>query len=213
MNGHAVAQMSLANCFERGAWGVRRDLGRALELHLAAAAQGSAEAAFCAARLTAHGVSSASGQHQDASVVDRAAALYERAAARGHAGACFALATLLLQSKGVTGEPRDAQRAAALFHQAAGFGDHPKAHYNLGVMYSRGTGVPKDETKALEHYSRAASAGHAPAACNLGKLFCMNVSRATYNLTDKLHVSILLFKAWPTLRDMALLSLRMKRVQ
>lgn len=181
INGHAVAQMSLAHCFERGEWGVRRDLGRALELHLAAATQGSADAAFFAARLTAHGVSSASGQQHEVSAVDRAAALYESAAARGHAGACFALATLLLQSKGNTGEPRDAERAAALFHKAAGFGDHPKAHYNLGVMYSRGTGVPKDETKALEHYSRAASAGHAPAACNLGGVSSLMFSTVACN--------------------------------
>ena len=31
-----------------------------------------------------------------------------------------------------------------------------QAHYNLGVMLSRGTGVPRNQARALHHYARAA---------------------------------------------------------
>ena len=44
---------------------------------------------------------------------------------------------------------------------------HADAQYNLGVMYANGSGVPKDEVKAVEWYRKAAQQGHAHAQSKL----------------------------------------------
>ena len=48
---------------------------------------------------------------------------------------------------------------------------HPKAQFNLGIMYFKGNGVQKDYAKALEWYRRAAKQGHAEAQSNLGLMY------------------------------------------
>ena len=47
------------------------------------------------------------------------------------------------------------------------FGD-PKAQFGLGVMHTFGQGVPKDDTRAMDWYRRAAERGHAGAQLFLG---------------------------------------------
>jgi TPR repeat protein len=49
----------------------------------------------------------------------------------------------------------------------AQFGD-PKAQFGLGVMHTFGQGVPKDDTRAMDWYRRAAERGHAGAQLFLG---------------------------------------------
>ncbi len=46
-----------------------------------------------------------------------------------------------------------------------------KAQYHLGVMYSKGEGVPQDDAKAVKWYRKAAEQGHASAQNNLGVLY------------------------------------------
>ena len=46
--------------------------------------------------------------------------------------------------------------------------DRAEAQFNLGVRYLKGSGVPKDATKAVEFFRLAADQGHAEALCFLG---------------------------------------------
>ena len=48
-----------------------------------------------------------------------------------------------------------------------------KAQFNLGVMYERGQGVPKDSAEAVRWYRRAAEQGFAKAYFNLGNMYDM----------------------------------------
>lgn len=42
------------------------------------------------------------------------------------------------------------------------------AQYGMGLLYSKGFGVPMDDTQALKWYMLAAEQGHAQAQCDLG---------------------------------------------
>jgi uncharacterized protein len=48
---------------------------------------------------------------------------------------------------------------------------HPKAQNNLGILYRRGLGVPKDPAKAIEWYRKAAEQDFAKAQYNLGLMY------------------------------------------
>lgn len=60
------------------------------------------------------------------------------------------------------GVPRDYQKAAALYCQAAKLGD-ADAQYALGWMYANGRGVARDDAIAAEIFSLAADRGHVAA--------------------------------------------------
>ncbi len=45
------------------------------------------------------------------------------------------------------------------------------AQFYLGVMYYKGEGVPQDDTKAIEWYTKAANQGYAAAQYNLGYMY------------------------------------------
>jgi len=65
--------------------------------------------------------------------------------------------------------PGFAQIDPALLKQAeAGSAD---AQYNLGVMYAEGRGVPQDDKKAFDWYSKAADQGDVGAQYNLGQMY------------------------------------------
>src|SRR5437660_956777 len=53
-------------------------------------------------------------------------------------------------------------------HQKAAEQGYANAQYNLGWCYDNGTGVEKDEQKAVEWYQKAAEQGYANAQYNLG---------------------------------------------
>jgi TPR repeat protein len=44
------------------------------------------------------------------------------------------------------------------------------AQFNLGLLYAKGQGVPKDDAQARQWYEKAAAQGHADAQVNLGIL-------------------------------------------
>ena len=69
--------------------------------------------------------------------------------------------------RGQHGLETDVTRAVELYERAAELGVK-NAHYNLGVLYSKGTGVEKDTAKALRHYEAAAMCGDVSARHNLG---------------------------------------------
>ena len=48
---------------------------------------------------------------------------------------------------------------------------HAAAQFNLGVMYDRNEGVPKDDAGAARWYRLAAEQGVAPAQYNLGVMY------------------------------------------
>jgi len=45
------------------------------------------------------------------------------------------------------------------------------AQFNLGLMYAKGEGVPKDDAEALRWYRKAADQGNALAQSNLGVMY------------------------------------------
>jgi Sel1 repeat len=59
---------------------------------------------------------------------------------------------------------------AATTQKAAELGD-ATAQHNLGAMYARGLGVPKDDANAFRWYRKAAEQGLAPAQLNLAVMY------------------------------------------
>ncbi len=49
------------------------------------------------------------------------------------------------------------------------------AQINLGVMYSKGEGVPQDDAEALRWYRRAAEQGDADAQFGLGLMYSLDL--------------------------------------
>src|SRR3989337_314459 len=47
----------------------------------------------------------------------------------------------------------------------------PEAQFNLGLMYDKGQGVPKDYAEAVKWYRKAAEQGFAEGQYNLGKIY------------------------------------------
>ena len=64
----------------------------------------------------------------------------------------------------------DHQEAMRLFRIAAAQGD-AKAQFNIGLMYAKGIGVPRDDREAVRWLRRAADQGLASAQHNLGNLY------------------------------------------
>lgn len=63
-----------------------------------------------------------------------------------------------------------AENRLALLQKQADSGD-ADAQFNLGVMYRKGEGAPKDDTIAMEWYQKAAAQGHANAQFILGTMY------------------------------------------
>lgn len=89
----------------------------------------------------------------------------ESRAFAGVAAAQHDLAALYVAGTG--GVQRDYGRAVFWFTKSAEKG-MANAHYNLGVMYQQGLGVPQDAAAALGWYEHAAQLGHPEAMYNLG---------------------------------------------
>ena len=101
---------------------------------------------------------------QKAGDYSKAAAIWERLARQGHAGAQVKLADTYY--KGLH-RKQDFVRALAWYRKAAGQ-NHPEAQYMLGQMYTYGHGVKADYDEALKWFRRAAAQGHADAQYSIG---------------------------------------------
>ncbi len=65
--------------------------------------------------------------------------------------------------------PQSYERAAELYTQAAAKGN-TDAQYNMGILYYKGLGVPKDVARGVALWKQAAAGGFKPAADNLRAL-------------------------------------------
>jgi TPR repeat protein len=90
----------------------------------------------------------------------------QRAADAGSAEGAHRLA--LVYAQGLAGTPRNENRALELFDKAAAAG-HVRAQINLGILYLRGRGVPRDLVNARAWLEKAAATGDAQALYTLGR--------------------------------------------
>ncbi|KAG0196903.1 hypothetical protein BGX28_009629 [Mortierella sp. GBA30] len=68
------------------------------------------------------------------------------------------------------GADQNLAEAAERFRRAAKLG-HKGAQYDLGMMYQKGEGILRDDTKAIEWFQKAADQGHAAAQTSLGMAY------------------------------------------
>lgn len=86
----------------------------------------------------------------------KASEWFNKAAAKGHAGAQYNLGIMAYLGQGTD---KDFAVAAKWFREAADQG-HAAAQYNLGFLYYEGKGVAKDDLQAYTWIDRAANQGH-----------------------------------------------------
>jgi hypothetical protein len=98
----------------------------------------------------------------------KAAEWYEKAAARSHVEALYALGTLYENGEGVR---RDAGRAVDWYRLAVSISRHGGAEFALAQSYYYGRGVPADAGEALSWYRKAADDGHPAAQHILGTIY------------------------------------------
>ncbi|MEQ1862795.1 MAG: tetratricopeptide repeat protein, partial [Chthoniobacteraceae bacterium] len=116
--------------------------------------------------MTQAGLMTADGKGTERSF-EKAAAMFETAAAKGHPSAKRALAECLLYSKGVA---EDKPRAATLLKEAAAAADR-RAFDLLATCYVKGWGIEKNPAEAARLYEKAGEAGLLSAWGNLGVLY------------------------------------------
>jgi serine/threonine protein kinase len=116
--------------------------------------------------LTQAGLMTADGKGTERSF-EKAAAMFETAASKGHPSAKRAFAECLLFAKGVD---KDEARAITLLKEASNASDK-LAFDLLGFCYTKGIGVEKDLKEAARLYEKAAEAGLPRAWGNLGVLY------------------------------------------
>ncbi len=91
---------------------------------------------------------------------ERAAELYQQAAAQGYAPAQAALGDLYRDGRGVS---QSFEQAAELYKQATAQG-HAGAQVNLGCSYIDGEGAPKDVARGFALLKQAVAGGDKDAA-------------------------------------------------
>ncbi len=91
---------------------------------------------------------------------------YEKAAAKGQAGAMYSLGYCYQYERGVT---KDYKKAVEWYEKAAAKG-HASAMWSLGNCYYYGRGVDTDKKKAVEWFKKAAALGHSDAKSKLREL-------------------------------------------
>src|SRR5437870_12949276 len=82
----------------------------------------------------------------------------------------YAAATTLWPVYRANADERRLAEAARVNRVSAEQGD-AKAQDNLGVSYSQGRGVPRDDTEAVRWFRKAADQGSAEAQFNLGGMY------------------------------------------
>jgi TPR repeat protein len=90
----------------------------------------------------------------------------QRAADAGSAEGAHRLA--IFYAQGLAGTPRNEGRALELFEKAAAAG-HVRAQINLGILYMRGLGAPRDLVNARAWLEKAAASGDPQALYTLGR--------------------------------------------
>ena len=111
----------------------------------------------------------------------RSLELKTAAANAGVAEAAAQLGTQYREGRG--GVARDPVEAARWFTVAAENGV-PQAQYNLGLMYYRGEGVPRQLYEALKWMRQAAAGGHLPAQRAVGQLYLTGLDTMGQDLQE-----------------------------
>jgi hypothetical protein len=148
-NAKDAAAMTLIGEIYRDGYAVKLDTGEAARWYRLASNLGDREAAF---ELGALLLTGAPGVDKN---VAAAKAQFERAAAKGQAGALYNLGVMAL---GHDGAGQDFAKAADYFRRAAEAGDEDGA-YSYGVLLREGKGAPLDIAASAQWLKRAADAG------------------------------------------------------
>jgi len=156
-DGMPIAQYNLGAMYARGL-GVPQDYSEAFKWIHKAAKQGHATAQYDLGGMYSNG----QGVPLDEA---EAANWYRKAAKQGNALAQFAL-TLSAQGQSVKQDDTETPATVQL-RKAAEKGD-ADAQYDLGVVYSKGLGVPQDEVQAFKWIHKAAEQELAKAEFSLG---------------------------------------------
>ena len=184
--GDARAQYNLGVIYYNGE-GVPHNYKEAVKWYYLAAAQGDARAQYNLGAIYHNGAVVPQNYKE-------AVKCYRLAAAQGHVKAQFRLGVMYNSGEGVSknkvyaymwlnlavasgdedaSEYKDImvrEMTAPEYHLAAARGD-ARAQYNLGYMYSKGEGVPRDYKEAVKWYRLAAAQGDARAQYNLGHMY------------------------------------------
>ncbi|GAQ84096.1 hypothetical protein KFL_001760050 [Klebsormidium nitens] len=147
--GDARAMTNLGVCCERGT-GVEKHEAEAVVLYRLAADLGDAMAMSNLGGCYARGM----GVEKDEA---RAVALWRQAADLGNAMAMVNLGSTLQCKLGARVE--DFLNAKELYERANGLEENECAHFNIGLLYSRGSGVPKDWARAKHAFQKASNLG------------------------------------------------------
>lgn len=161
--GDASAMIRLGAMELEGA-GVPQDIGEGLRLLRRGAESGLPEAATALGRAL---LALAAVGDPRGGTPERAAKLFEGAAAAGDAEAMGRLGDLFAAGRGV---PLDLGRAVSWRRKAAEAGYAPAAHA-LGLMYLSGQGVTAYPLEAARLFDRAAKAGNVPSMLQLADMY------------------------------------------
>ncbi|PCJ07316.1 MAG: hypothetical protein COB16_11560 [Rhodobacteraceae bacterium] len=116
-----------------------------------------------------------------------AAALFEQAAAQGHAGAQNQLGQYFHSGLGGGLGGAQNQKAALRWLRAAAEQGDPRHIFDLGKALEQGADGSQDATSAAKAYQQAADLGHADAAVSLGVLY-QNGTGVAQNYTRALEL-------------------------
>jgi len=139
----------------------KREFAQAVEVFQQAYAAGNADAGFYLGRMAELGLGTTPNPAA-------AAVLYRAAADKGSAKALNRVG--LMQYKGEAGVLQDYAAARETLCKAAAMGD-ADAQFNCAEMWFEGKAGPKDVTKALPLYLKAAEGGHIGALNLLGLIY------------------------------------------
>lgn len=156
--GCSYATYCLAKCYLT-CDGVEGDMERSISLLRTAHADGYTEATYLLAELI------------QSTEVREARELFEIAALKGHAGACYNYG--LIFSKGIS-VYIDKLKSFSFFEKASKH-NHPQATTELGKLYEIGFGTLKDENKAFQLYQKAVNLGDSQAQYNLAMCYLNGV--------------------------------------
>ncbi len=96
----------------------------------------------------------------------RAASLLQQSCVGGYTSACGGLGVMVASGRG--GQSRDSTKAVTLWRQACtGAQSNAESCANLGGAYLRGSGVAKDDLRAVQYFSQACEGSYAPGCTSL----------------------------------------------
>ena len=104
--------------------------------------------------------------------ISLAVTLYEKSANLGHMMAQYQLGVFYYWGIEEEGIDPNYKKAAKYYRMAAEQG-YAETQCELGIMYRKGLGVPKDDKKAANWLLKAAEQGHSDVAYDLGQMYLL----------------------------------------